>query len=181
MESNPVTDEHKTAPIKCTPLLGSTPMVLAETPQAVTPFGGLTSFIAFLQQIGFGARVAQAMPFPAPTSPHAIPLTHTFTAFLFAVVTGASRFAHADWLRGDRALHAVLGIARFPGDDTVRNFFWRFTQRQIEEFWRPLWRWLLSLVVCPAEGFWIWIRRSFVARVSRRACARATIRGARAA
>jgi hypothetical protein len=25
----------------------------------------------------------------------------------------------SDRLRGDRALHALLGIARFPGDDTV--------------------------------------------------------------
>ncbi len=77
----------------------------------------------------FGLRVAQTLPFPAPTSPNAIPLAHTFTAFFFALVTGASRFAHTDWLRGDRALHALLGIARFPGDDTVRAFFRRFTQR----------------------------------------------------
>ena len=45
-------------------------------------------------------------------------------------------FAHADWLRGDRALHALLGIARFPGDDTVRNFSRRFAQAHSEAFWR---------------------------------------------
>lgn len=82
-----------------------------------------------------------------------IPLAHTFTAFFFAVVTGASRFAHTDWLRGDRALHALLGIARFPGDDTVRAFFRRFTPGRIEAFWRPLWRWSLALVTAPPEGF----------------------------
>ena len=128
-------------------------MVVDETAKAVTPFGGLCSFIVYLQQIDFGARVAQAMPFPALTSPNGIPLEHTLTAFLFAVVTGASRFAHVDWLRGDRALHALLGIPRFPGDDTVRDFFRRFTQRHIEEFWRPLWSCLLTLVVVPAGGF----------------------------
>ena len=111
------------APAAFTPLFGGAKIVLAETPKAVTPFGGLGSFIAFLQQIGFGAKLAQVLPFAAPTSPNAIPLAHTFTAFFFAVVTGASRFAHTDWLRGDRALHTLLGIARFPGDDTMRVFF----------------------------------------------------------
>jgi hypothetical protein len=141
------------APAAFTRLFGGAKIVLAETPEAVTPFGGLCSFIAFLQQIGFGAKLAQALPFPAPTSPNAIPLAHTFTAFFFAVVTGASRFAHTDLLRGDRALHALLGIARFPGDDTVRAFFRRFTQGHIEAFWRPLWRWSLALVTAPPEGF----------------------------
>lgn len=149
---NPIADDHKTTPITFMPLFGGAKIVLDETPKAVTPFGGLTSFIAFLQQIGFGAQVAQALPFPQPTSPNAIPLAHTFTAFVFAVVTGASRFAPTDGLRGDRALHALLGVARFPGDDTVRNFFRRFTQAQVEVFWRPLWRWLLGLVPTIAGG-----------------------------
>lgn len=153
MENNATQADHKTDPTSFTPLFGGAKVVVEETPKAVTPFGGITSFVVFLQQIGFGARVAQAMPFPAPTSPNAIPLAHTFAAFFFAVVTGASRFAHVDWLRGDRALHALLGIKRFPGDDTVRDFFRRFTQRHIEEFWRPLWSWLLTLVAVPEGGF----------------------------
>ena len=152
METNPRECAHKPADASFTPLFGGAKVVLSETPKAVTPFGGLSSFVAFLGQIGFGARVMQAMPFPAPSSPNAIPLAHTLTAFLFAVVTGASRFAHTDWLRGDRALHAILGLKRFPGDDTVRAFFRRFTQRHIEEFWRPLWAWLLTLVVVPQAG-----------------------------
>jgi hypothetical protein len=153
MTKTTTADAHKTDATPVTPLFGGAKVVVDETSKAVTPFGGLCSFIVYLQQIGFGARVAQAMPFPALTSPNGIPLAHTLTAFLFAVVTGASRFAHVDWLRGDRALHALLGIPRFPGDDTVRDFFRRFTQRHIEEFWRPLWSWLLTLVVVPAGGF----------------------------
>jgi len=66
---------------------------MSETPKAVTPFGGLISCVAFLEQIGFGVRVAKAMPFPAATSNNAIPLAHTLTAFLLAVGTGVSRFA----------------------------------------------------------------------------------------
>ena len=35
----------------------------------------------------------------------------------------------------------------------MRAFFRRFTQRHIEAFWRPLWRWSLALVIVPPEGF----------------------------
>ena len=81
------------APAAFTPLFGGAKIVLAETPKAVTPFGGLCSFIAFLQQIGFGAKLAQALPFAAPTSPNAIPLAHTFTAFFFAYFWFSHRMA----------------------------------------------------------------------------------------
>src|SRR5208283_2160854 len=59
-------------------------------------------------------------------SPNHIDPTTTFTAFLIAVLAGARRFAHANWLRGGRALHALLGLSRFPFDDTIRNLFRRF-------------------------------------------------------
>ena len=38
-----------------------------------------------------------------------------------------------------------LALERFPGTDTVRHLFMRFRQGHIEEFWRPLWKWLLAL------------------------------------
>jgi hypothetical protein len=44
-------------------------------------------------------------------------------AFLMTVLVGAKRFAHAGLLRGDQALHALLGMKRFPTDDTIRNLF----------------------------------------------------------
>ena len=47
----------------------------------------------------------------------------------------------------------MLGIPRFPGTDTIRNLFSRFTQGAIESFWRPLWRWLLPHFAAPHEGF----------------------------
>ena len=62
-------------------------------------------------------------------SPNAIPPAHTLLAFFFSAIVGASRFAHTDWLRADKALHSMLGIPRFPGTDTIRNLFSRFTQR----------------------------------------------------
>ena len=135
-----------------TPLFHPAKVKLTETPRAVTPFGGLASFIAFLDQIGYARQLQLHLPWQL-TSPNAIPLGHTLTAFLIGVVVGARRFAHTELARADRALHALLGLARWPGADTVRGFFHRFTQPSIQSFWRPLWIWLLGLVRAPKEGF----------------------------
>ena len=144
---------HKTTRPEITSLFGEAKLVLEETPKAISPFGGLVSFISFLGQIGFARQVQQHLPFTEPTSNNAIPLAHALTAFLMSVVVGAQRFAHCEWLRADRVLHALLGLERFPSDDPIRNFFLRFSQAHIEAFWRPLWRWLLLMVKCPAGGF----------------------------
>ena len=153
MLKQPGPTPHKTTRTEITSLFGEAKLVLDETPKAISPFGGLASFISFLGQIGFAPEVQRQMPFPEPTSNNAIPLAHALTAFLMSVVVGAQRFAHCDWLRADRVLHAMLGLERFPSDDTIRNFFLRFSQAHIESFWRPLWRWLLRLVACPKAGF----------------------------
>ena len=153
MLKQPAPTLHKTTRTEITPLFGEAKLVLDETPKAISPFGGLASFISFLAQIGFAREVQQHLPFAEPASNNAIPLAHSLTAFLMSVVVGARRFAHCEWLRADRVLHAMLGLARFPSDDTIRNFFLRFKQADIEAFWRPLWRWLLLLVKCPAAGF----------------------------
>ena len=92
------------------------------------------------------------MPF-SHTSPNSIPPAHTLMAFLCSVVANASRFAHSEWLRSDKALHSMLGIDPFPGTDTVRNLFLRFTQGTVQAFRRPLWQWLLPMFKAPVEGF----------------------------
>lgn len=134
------------------PLFHQAKVKLTQTPRPVTPFGGLASFIAFLGQIGYAQELDRLLPWQL-TSPNAIPLGHTLTAFLIGVVVGARRFAHTEMARADRALHALLGLARWPGADTVRGFFHRFTQPSIQSFWRPLWVWSLGLLRCPQKGF----------------------------
>ena len=153
MLNKPTASDHQTTPTQINALFGGAKLVLDETPKAITPFGGLASLVAFLGKIGFVEQLEAALPFPAPTSNNAIPLTHTFTAFLVSVVSGARRFAHTQWLRADHALHALLGMERFPSDDTIRNFFLRFSQAHIQGFWRPLWKWSLREVSLPAQGF----------------------------
>ena len=134
------------------PLFGAGQLKIQTTLKAVTPFAGLASFFAWLREIGYAGQAAAAMPF-AYRSPRALPLAQTLTAFLASVLVGASRFAHSGWLRFDTALHALLGVKRFPSDDAIRDFFHQFNQARIEAFWRPMWRWLLALLAPPAEGF----------------------------
>ncbi len=134
------------------PLCRGCDIQLTTTLKAVTPFAGLASFIAWLRHNGFHRVVAEAMPF-AYRSPRALPMADIFTAFVFSVVLGASHFAHCDWLRFDTALHALLGIRRFPASDAVLRFFGRFSQGHVEACFRPLTRWLLGLLKPPAGGF----------------------------
>jgi hypothetical protein len=130
---------HKTTRTEIIPpLFSSDKLRLDETPKAISPFGGLASFISFLGQNGFAKQVQSHLPFAEPTSNNAIPLAHCLTAFLMSVIVGARRFAHTAWLRADEVLHALLGLPRFPSDDMIRSFFLRFTQADIEKFWQPL-------------------------------------------
>jgi hypothetical protein len=135
-----------------TPIFGQAKIKVKETARPVTPFGGLVSLVAFLEQTGYAAVVQKHVPWQL-SSPNAIPLAHTLTAFCLGVVTGARRFAHTEMLRADRALHALVNIPRWPGADTVRSFFHRFSQATIQSFWRPLWGWQLAMVRGRPEGF----------------------------
>jgi hypothetical protein len=133
-------------------LWGEKKGVLRETRRAVTPWGGLSVFVEFLRRRGFREQVRQHLPIHLE-SPNAIDPAETFTAFLIGVVTGARRLAHAARLRGDRALGALVGIERFPTDDTIRNLFRRFRQKLVYEFFEPLWAWQLERLPRREEGF----------------------------
>jgi hypothetical protein len=65
---------HKTTRTEITPLFGDARLVLDETPKAISPFGGLASFISFLGQIGFTQEVSAACPFAERASNNASPL-----------------------------------------------------------------------------------------------------------
>ena len=134
---------HQTMQETLHPVFNSRQLLLASTAKPVTPFGGLVSLIKFFNSLKLGEVLGQLMPF-VYRSPNAIAPEQTLLAFVISIIVGARRLAHTDWLRADRALHAMLGIERFPGTDTVRNLLKRFTQPVIEVFWRPLWRWLLQ-------------------------------------
>jgi hypothetical protein len=159
-------EEEKTVHWKSTALWGGKKVELRETQRAVTPFGGLVVFFEFLRQVGYREAVSQHLPFRL-TSPNAIDPVQTFTAFLLSVVAGARRFAHASLLRADVALHALLGMAPFPGDDTIRNLFKRFGQGQCQRFFSGLWSWQLGRLPECAAGYSLDLDTTVFERYSR--------------
>src|SRR3989442_7813282 len=72
---------NKTVPREITSIFGKKKVVLRETLRPVTPFGGLSVFVKFLEQIGYAAAVAKSVPIQLH-SPNAIDPVETFTAFL---------------------------------------------------------------------------------------------------
>ena len=149
MESN-ATD--KPVPREIDALLSEERLILRETQRAVTPFGGIAVFISFLKRIGFVEAIRQHMPVIL-RSPNHIDPGSTFTAFLVSVLLGARRFAHAGLLRGDRALHALLGLDRFPTDDTIRNLFRRFGMGQVQRLFEPLAEWQMQRLPPRSDGY----------------------------
>ena len=149
MESN-ATD--KPVPREITALLSDERLILRETERAVTPFGGIAVFISFLDKIGFVEALRQHMPI-VWKSPNHIEPAATFTGFLMAVLVGARRFAHASLMRGDRALHALLGLERFPTDDTIRNLFRAFAMGQVQRLYEPLAEWQMQRLPQREEGY----------------------------
>jgi hypothetical protein len=135
-----------------TTIWGKKKVILRRTERAVTPFGGLAAFVEFLRRLGLAGEVANLIPFRL-CSPNAIPPAQTFIVFLIAVLAGARRFAHALWLRGDAALRSLLGLARLPSDDTIRNFFRRFSQGDVYRFYEGLWRRQLARLPARPEGW----------------------------
>src|SRR5436190_3926802 len=133
-------------------LLSDERLILRETGRAVTPFGGVAFFVAYLRKVGFVEKLRQCMPI-CWRSPNQIEPAATFTAFLMAVLVGAKRFAHAKWLRGDRALNALLGMDRFPTDDTIRNLFRRFTMGNVQRLFELLTQWQMERVPARSEGY----------------------------
>jgi hypothetical protein len=125
---------------------------LRETDQALTPFGGMVVLLEFLNKIGFVKKVVECMPV-IHRSPNAIPPAQTYIAFLISVAAGARRFAQTSWLRGDRALHGLMGLDRFPSDDTIRNLFLRFGMGEVQRFFEPLTEWMMERLPQRAEGY----------------------------
>src|ERR1022692_5238789 len=134
-----------------TRIFGGQKVLLRETDRALTPFGGIVVFLEFMNRIGLVKKVMECMPV-IHRSPNSIPPAQTYIAFLISVVAGARRFAQTSWLRGDRAMHGLLGIDRFPSDDTIRNLFLRFGMGEVQRFFEPMTEWMMERLPPRGEG-----------------------------
>jgi hypothetical protein len=68
-------------------------------------------------------------------------------------LVGAKRFAHAGLLRGDQALRALLGMKRFPTDDTICNLFRKFGMGEVQRFFEPVTEWQMQRLPLRREGY----------------------------
>jgi hypothetical protein len=109
-------------------------------------------FVSFLQRIDLVGQLRQHMPVQWK-SPNQIEPTCTFVAFLMTVLVGAKRFAHTAVLRGDQALLALLGMKRFPIDDTIRNLFREFGMGHVQHLCEPLTESQMQRLPLRAEGY----------------------------
>jgi hypothetical protein len=135
-----------------TSIFGRNKVILRDTKRPVTPYGGLAVFVEYLGKIGYREEIRKHMPIFL-TSPNAIDPTETFTAFVVSVLTGARRSAHAGLLRLDKALHSMLGMVRFPTDDTIRNLFKRFSQARVYQFYSKLTEWQIERLPERSAGY----------------------------
>ena len=142
----------KSVPREIAALLSGERVILRETQRAVTPFGGVAVFSFFLRKIGLVEQLRRHMPIQWKSPNHIDPTT-TFVAFLMTVLVGAKRFAHAALLRDDRALHALLGMQRFPVDDTIRNLFREFGMGHVQRLYEPLGEWQMERLPQRPDGY----------------------------
>jgi len=149
MEENSL---DKAVPREISALLSGERLKLRETQRAVTPLGGIVVFVEYLNRIGLTVEFRRHMPVRYRSRNQIDPST-TLVCFLVSVLAGARRFAHAAWLRGDKALHAVLGVERFPTDDTICNLFRRFTMGHVQRLFEPLKCWELERLPQRQEGY----------------------------
>ena len=88
MEAN---TPDKTVPREIAALLSGERVMLRETKRAVTPFGGVAVFIAYLHKVDLVGQIRRHMPI-CWKSPNRIDPTDTLLAFLMVVLVGAKRF-----------------------------------------------------------------------------------------
>ncbi len=148
----PENTPDNSVPRECTALLSGERLILRETKRAVTPFGGAAVFFSYLRKIDLVGQLRQYMPVRWKSHNHIDPTT-SFLAFLTSVLVGARRFAHTTLLRSDLALHSLLGTARFPSDDTVRNLFREFTMGHVQRLYEPLTEWQMQRLPVRPEGY----------------------------
>jgi hypothetical protein len=101
--------------------------------------GGLVVFFEFLRRIGYCEAVREHLPF-SPFSQCERSGEDLHGIFAFGG-SGSTALRAPACCVPTPPLHALLGISRFPIDDTVRNLFKRFGQGHRQRFFSGLWNW----------------------------------------
>jgi IS4 transposase len=99
------------------PTLGGQ-VTITRTDAALTPYGGLVAWSAFLRHLGIVERLAEQCPVPR-ASPNAAPVREVIQSFQLAALVEGKRFCHVRWLQDDPAVARLLGLERVRGEDAL--------------------------------------------------------------
>ena len=109
----------------------------------VTAWGGLALLKKLFDQLGFAAALS-GWGLPQPGSNRGYTPAQLIEQFIVSIWCGASRFAHADTVRMDRALTRLFGWERAAGQRSIVRLFQRFDMARNEWVQRQAYRWLFS-------------------------------------
>ena len=115
---------------------------LSMSADALTPYGGIVPWSAFVRRSGIFEALAASCPIQR-TSPNAAPVYDVLQSFALTALCDGRRFRHVDRLREDPTLCGLLGMKSVVGDDAIRRFF-ASLEPEISAAWvaqaaRPLW------------------------------------------
>jgi hypothetical protein len=111
----------------------------------VTPFGGMKLLKDFIDTTNI-IKDLESVNLPQPKSNAGIDPIDIIQGFWLAIFTGASRYIHADWLRGDTVLQEIFDIKRLPSQATYSRFFHKFSWEKNEEIFATLQQKFLSQI-----------------------------------
>ena len=121
------------------------------TAKPVSGWGGLIALVRYWDRLGLRTLLQHALP-DGRRSPNQIPAVAIVLAFFAAVLTGAKRFAHVEWLRTDTVVQQILGLPRLPSAMTLTRYLGGFVRSQVEHLSDVLWQFTLSQVRASTLG-----------------------------
>ena len=113
------------------------------TVKPVSGWGGLVAVARYLEKVGIRQLLERALP-DGRTSPNQIPVVEMVLSFFATVLSGGRRFAHAERLRSDEVVGAILGVERMPSAMTLTRYFGGFVRSQVEHLSEVLWQFVVA-------------------------------------
>lgn len=111
----------------------------------VTPFGGMAVMKRFLDQVGVREKLGE-LDLPSPGSNRGYDAEQIVESFWLNVWTGASRYAHCNWLREDAVIRDIFGFKQMPSQSTYSRFFCKFTQQRNNAVFPQLQQWFFDQI-----------------------------------
>jgi hypothetical protein len=121
------------------------------TDKPVSGWGGLVAVARYLEKVGIRQLLERALP-DGRTSPNQIPVVEMVLSLFATVLSGGRRFAHAERLRSDEVVGAILGVERMPSAMTLTRYFGGFVRSQVEHLSEVLWQFVVARLRAVSLG-----------------------------